>query len=358
MNRKQFTLLFVVLIVLGGAAWFVLRGRHTVATAGEAGTGGKLLGADFPVNDVAHVSIKEGTNTLDLEKKDDLWRVRQRNDYPANFSTISDLLLKLADLKVVQIEDIGASQLARMQLAPGAGTNSGVILDLKGKDDKSIKTVTLGKRHFRKAKAQQPQEFGDEGFPDGRYVQLAGDTKHVLLIGDALGSAEAKPESWLNKDFFKVERPKTISVAFPVATNSWKLARDTETGDWKLADAKGDEKLDNAKASGVSNPFSAPTFDDVVSTNAKPSDYGLDKPMVVTVETFDDFTYTVNVGVKTGENYPIHMTVTANFPKERAPAKDEKPDEKDKADKAWKDLKFKSSALWQYALELATKGFF
>ena len=29
--------------------------------------------------------------------------------------------------------------------------------------------------------------------------------------------------------------------------------------------------------------------------------------------------------------------LAANFPKERIPAKDEKPEDKDKADKAWKD---------------------
>ena len=57
----------------------------------------------------------------------------------------------------------------------------------------------------------------------------------------------------------------------------------------------------------------------------------------MTVDTFDDFTYTVKIGKKSGDDYPVAMTVAANFPKERIPAKDEKPEDKDKADKAWKD---------------------
>ncbi len=338
MNRKQFAILVVLLIVLGGAGWLVQKNRNQTGSAGEQGTGQKLLGESFPVNDVTRISIKQGTNELNLIKKDDLWRVRERNDYPANFSDITEFLLKARDLKVIQSEEVGASQLPRLQLATGQGTNSGVLLDLKNKDDKSIATVTLGKKHTRKpAQQQQSMQFGDEGFADGRYVMLAGNSKNALLISDALDNIQPKADPWLNKDFFKIERPKAIAVTFPEATNSWKLVRDTESGDWKFAQAKPDEKLDSAKVSPLSNPFSSPSFDDVVLPGSIPGGTGLDKPTIVTVDTFDDFTYTVKIGKKSGEAYPITMTVAANFPKERIPAKDEKPEDKTKADKAWAD---------------------
>src|SRR5271165_6047642 len=102
MNRKQFGILLVLLIVLGGAGWLVEQSRERAAGAGEQGIGQKLMGDAFPVNDVAVISIKQGTNELNLAKKDDLWRVRERSDYPANFSQISEFLLKLRDLKIVQ----------------------------------------------------------------------------------------------------------------------------------------------------------------------------------------------------------------------------------------------------------------
>ncbi len=41
-------------------------------------------------------------------KKDDLWRVRERNDYAANYNEISDFLLKARDLKVLRSEQVGA----------------------------------------------------------------------------------------------------------------------------------------------------------------------------------------------------------------------------------------------------------
>ena len=338
MNRKQLSLLIVLLIVLGGAGLILERGGDNSFNNPEQGAGQKLLGEAFPVNDVARISIKEGTNELNLVKQDDLWRVRERNNYPANFSEISEFLIKARDLKVVQSEQVGAPKLPYLKLAPpGQGTNSGIVLDFKNKDDKSLKTLTLGKQHVRKPTQQQAAQFGDEGFPDGRYDMFGGNAQNALLIGDPLSNIEAKPEQWLNKDFIKVERPKSIEVDFPAATNSWELVRDTETGDWKLVNAKPEEKLDSTKVPGVSNPFSAPSFNDVLPPNAKPEDSGLDKPITVTIATFDDFIYKIKVGRKSGENYPVLVSVTADFPKDRIPAKDEKPADKDKADKAWKE---------------------
>ncbi len=345
MNRKQFAILVVLLIVLGGAGWYVQMKRNLAGSAGGNGTGQKLLGESFPVNDVTHISIKQGAKEVNLVKKDDLWRVRERNDYPANFSEISEFLLKARDLKVIQSEEVGASQLPRLQLAlNGLETNSGVLLDLKNKDEKSLQTLTLGKKHMRKPAAQQQSmQFGNEAFPDGRYVMSAGNTKNALLISDPLDSIQPEPEPWLNKDFFKVERPKAIAVTFPEATNSWKLVRDTESGDWKFDQAKPDEKLDSAKVSPLSNPFAAPSFIDVILPGSFAYDTSLDNnPTVVTINTFDDLTYTVKIGKEKldktgGQDYPISVAVTADFPKERVPAKEEKPEDKTKADKAWAD---------------------
>ena len=61
-----------------------------------------------------------------------------------------------------------------------------------------------------------------------------------------------------------MEKPRSIEVTFPVATNSWKLTRETEAGEWKLADAKADEPLDLSKAAGVSNPLNSLAFTDVL----------------------------------------------------------------------------------------------
>jgi len=336
MNRNQFSLLLFLVVVLGLAGLMVYNKQNATGKSGNAAMGKKLL-PNLPINDVALIDLEKGSNHVNLEKKEGTWRVRERKDYPANYSEISDFLIKAADLKVVQSENIGPSQLGRLELVAGQGTNSALEVAFKDQNDKQIQALLLGKKHMQKSKTPSPYgELGDNGWPDGRYVQVAGNAGTVAVISDALSNIEPKPEQWLNKDFVKVEKVRSIAVVFPEPTNSWKLSRETESGDWKLADAKPAEQLDSSKTSSVSNPLSSPSFNDVDTTSST-QQLGLDKPTVVTLDTFDDFSYTLKVGQKTNDNYPLLVAVAAQLPKERTPAKDEKPEDKDKLDKQFKE---------------------
>jgi hypothetical protein len=342
MNRKQFIILVVLVVALGIAGLLLYqRNQSSWQGSGRQGAAQKLLG-DLPVNDVAAIVIKGGTNQLDLVKKDNLWRVKERDDYPANFTEISGFLLKALDLKAVQTEEIGTSQLGRYKLLPpGPATNTAVLVELRDQNGNVIKSLLLGKTHMRKSEGRPSPmgEMGDnEGFPDGRYVMVGTGAKTVAVVSDPLSNLEAKPDQWLNKDFFKVEKIRSIAVMLPVATNSWKVSRDTETAsDWKLADAKPDEKLDSTKTSGFSYALNSPSFNDVLPSDTKPEQTGLDKPTVITLDTFDNFAYTIKLGQKTNDNLPMALAVTAQLPKERTPGKDEKTEDKARLDKEFKD---------------------
>lgn len=340
MNRKQFIILAVLVVILGVWGWQRWRSQSSSWTGGGANVGQKLLG-DFAVNDVAQVSIQHGTNELLLAKKNDLWRVAQRGDYAANFSEISSLLLKLKDLKVVQTEQIGPSQLARLELA-ASGTNAPTTVAFRDASGKAIKTLVLGKKHMKSGPQSSPMdEFGGGGgWPDGRYVQVEGAADRVSLISDPLTDIEPEAGRWLNKDFFKIEKVKSVAVTFANETNSWKLVREAEGGELKFAAAKPGEELDSSKASGAGSPFAAPSFNDVV-VGATPEQTGLDKPTVVAIETFDNFTYTIKVGAKKDDNYHLTMAVSAALAKERTPAKDEKPEDKAKLDKEFAETQKK-----------------
>ena len=342
MNRKQLLILLGLVVVLG-IVGLALHKRNQTSWqgSGRQGAASKLLG-ELPVNDVASIVIKGGTNELDLVRQDNLWRVKQRNDYPANFTEISSFLLKAADLKAIQTEEIGPSQLGRYKLLPpGLATNTAVLLELRDQGGKVIKSLLLGKTHMRKSEAQPSpmgEMGGNEGFPDGRYVMVGTGAKTLAVVSDPLSNVEAKPDAWLNKDFFKVEKIRSLAVAYPAATNSWKVTRDTETAtDWKLADAKPEEKLDSSKTSGFSYALGSSSFADVLPADTKPEQVGLDKPTVVTIDTFDNFTYTLKLGQKTNDNLPMVVAVAAQIPKERTPGKDEKPEDKAKLDKEFKD---------------------
>ena len=332
MNRKQLILLVVVAAIIGLAGVMYSRKRQGEFLENSQQLGQKLL-KDFPLNEVAQIRVKQA-GEVTLSKQGDKWAVKERDNYPANESEIIDLLRKVWDLKVAQPVSTEAALLARFELlAPdkgGTAASTGTLLEFKDGAGKALGSLLLGKKHMKESPANSP--YGGGGSPDGRYVMIGADVKTVSLISDAMNNAEPKPEQWVNKEWFKIEKLKSISVLTTNSTNNWKVTRETETGEWKLADTKGDEKLDTAKTGAFGYLLSSPAFNDVV-VGAKPETTGLDKAVVATLETFDTFNYTLKIG-GTGEgDRHVQVTVSASLPKDRAPGKDEKPEDKTKLDK-------------------------
>ena len=253
MNRKQLILILLTGAVLGGIGLYLTRQKSESFVRTDKLATDKLLG-DFPVNDIVHVTLRQHTNEVNLVKGE-AWTVKERGDYAANTGDIIELARKLWDLRSAQSQKIGESQLGRMELLPPdkGGTNSATLVELKGKDGKAIRTVLLGKKSMRGGGGDP---MGGGGWPNGRWIYMPDKPGTAYLVSETFSEIEPKADRWLSKDFFKVEKIRAASATFPVETNSWKLSRETETGEWKLADAKPEEKLDSAKSSSISPPES------------------------------------------------------------------------------------------------------
>lgn len=336
MNRKQLIILILALVILGGAG-LVLRKRDQQSWDTTGSKLGEKVLPNFQVNNVSAIHIK-GDKDLDLVKKNDRWCVQERNDYPANYSQITELLFKMGDLKVAQSEPISPPDLGRMDLAdPGTGPEAATLVEFKDAQGKTLESVLLGKKHTRKA--DRPSPYGDGEFPDGRYILLKSDPSDLLTVSDPLNSVQDKPADWLNKDFFKVEKPKSIALVSTNAADSWTLTRESENSPWVLSNVKTNEVLDTNKVSSLAGTLSYPSFVDIAADQA-PAKTGLDKPTTVTITTFDGFTYTLKIGNKTPENdYDVSVDVAAEFPKETdwTGGKAEKPEDKAKIDKVYQD---------------------
>ena len=101
MKSKQLVILILLAGLLAGPVWYLKKkeSKETWSDTG-AGAGGKVI--EFPINDVATLTIQSSAGTVNLVRKDDVWIVQERADYPANFERIGSLLRKLWDLKTVQ----------------------------------------------------------------------------------------------------------------------------------------------------------------------------------------------------------------------------------------------------------------
>ena len=332
MNRKQLTLLIVLGVVLGGLGYVVYNKKQAGYERGTATESGQKVLSGVPdsaIRDVAQITLKQGASEVTLAVASGGWTVKERGGYPANFNNISELVNKLRDLKVTRAVEVGPSRLPVLKLTKADGT----LIELKDDKGKSIAALTLGAQQAAKA-AQEDSPMGGGSFPNSRYVMRGDDIKTVALVSDPL-NIETSPENWLNKDWFKVERIKSVSVVTTNATNNWKLVRETDGAEWKFAATNAMEILDGSKTGALNNLLGLASFNDVLA-DAKPDMTGLDKPVVATLETLEGFTYVVKIGKAIGDadggNHAFQMSVSANFPKERTPGKDEQPEDKKKLD--------------------------
>jgi hypothetical protein len=149
MNRKQFITLIVLGLVVGGLGLYLANKRKESFTSSSFQTGQRVV-KDFPLNDVAQLRIRQAAGEVNLARGEEGWTVKERYNYPANFSEISEFLRKVWELKPVQDVEAGASQYGRLELVSPAdnssATNSGTLVEFKDAKGSALKSIVLGKK--------------------------------------------------------------------------------------------------------------------------------------------------------------------------------------------------------------------
>ncbi len=331
MNRKQFLWLMLAVVVMCGASLALFWQDLTAYRDSGAKIGAHLL-PPMKVSDVAKLRLQDATSEVTLAAKDKVWRVEQRGGYPADFAEISGLILKLLEAKVVQSEAVGASLHGRLDLlAPvkGAKDGTGTLVELSDAAGKVLVSMVLGKVSLKKD-PMNPLPNAKDGVPAGRHILVAGKGDNVFVVSDPLEKAVARPGAWLARDFFKIDRIKTLQLAGDSST-SWKITRDEEWGQWKFAAGGG--QLDPSAAVTVNNAWSGLAFSDVILDDKT----GTDKAVTFTVITFDDLTYTVKLAPHANGDFVLRFNVAGTPPKTRKPEPNEKAEDAAKRDKEFAD---------------------
>ena len=354
MSRKQFVILLIVLGVLGAIGLGLVWQNSAAYRASGAKIGAKLL-PQLKIADVAQVRLQDAKHEVTLVRKEKSWVVQERGGYPASFQEISDLLIKLVELKVTQSEHVGASLWPRVELAdPGKGDGVGTAIEFKDAAGKPLGRLVLGKKVLKKD-PMNPLPAAKDGVPAGRYVRVDGAGDIIVVVSDPLEKAVAEPGRWLNREFFKAERIRTLAVGQGGGAPRWMIARAEEWGQWKFAAGGGD--LNPSAAVSATNKLSALTFKDVA---VDPKALAAGKPTFVVATTFDGLSYAVRLTrVAKGDDYLLGFTVTGELPKQRAAEKGEKPEEKERRDKEFSEARKrmaeriaaeKALAKWTYVI--------
>jgi hypothetical protein len=305
LNARVAAVLLVLLVVLGGTALIYQR-EDRQRRPSNAASLGQVLFKDLKAADIASIRIAEAKNVLTLERKDERWTLAERGGFPADFARVREFVLKAIELKAGQSEPIGEKDRARLNL-----DDSGTQIDFRGAGGKPLGTLIIGKKYFKREVENPAKAIGD-----GRFVLQPADPKIVYLVADPLIQATAKTGEWIERAAFQAEKVKTLEVKFPEG-GGYRIERNADNADWKLAGSKPGEKLDISKANAASYSLSLLDLADILPNDTK--DTGLDKPAEITAVTLDGLTYSIKVGKLQGDNYFTTFTSSGTI----------KPDAKD-----------------------------
>ena len=336
MNRRQFFIALAALAVLAALGAAVVLSERSAWTAADSRAGQKAI-AGLRLSEVAEIAIVDPAGELHLVRGESGWSVRERAGFAAETDRIAALLVKLAELKIIQSEPLPASQRARLELLEPKGkvAGAGTLIELKDAKGGSLGRLLLGKKIVKSSPVASLSR--GEAEATGRYLVAGGEAGTVLAVGEPLTEVESKPEQWLVKDLLRADGAKSISSSKD-GKQRWSVARETESADWKFAGSK--ERPDLQKATDLASSLGWVNLVDVVAEPAK-ADTGLDHAIVIKADTFDGLSYVLRVGKQVGDNYYVKVAVAGEPRKTRAPAKGEKAEDKAKNDKEFEERRKK-----------------
>jgi hypothetical protein len=295
MSARIALILVLLLAVLGGGA-LLYQHQESSRRPDNVGTLGQTLLKDLKVADVKSIRIVEPKATLTLSQKDAGWVIAERADFPADFSRVRDFMVKAISLKVGQSEPIGDKDRARLNL-----DESGTQVEFLAGDGKPLGKLTVGRKYFKR-EVDNP----DKAAADGRFLAVPAEPKTAYLVSDPLPQATTRTAEWIDKASFQVEKVKTLEVRFPDG-GGWRIERDGDNAEWRLAAQRPGEKLETTRANAASYSLSLLELADVAPKDAK-----LEDPTLVEATTLDGLAYSLKVGRLQGDNYPVSFSSTGN----------------------------------------------
>lgn len=339
---KKILILLIILGGLIGAAVLYQKQQNAVLnTAASRGVKvrDKLL-PDLDITAVKQIRLKDAKSEVNVKISADRKsaKVLERGGYAASLDRINTALSELYEQRIASKQQVGKTAWAEIHVQPpGEGTEGiGTQIELIGEEGKILESLILGDQ-ISTAGGRSSTQF-DGGAQ--RFIRIPNDGDTIWVVSNTFFDMEPKPESWLDKDFFDVQKIKEVTVTPTEAVEGWKVGRPDEvTQEFKLLDAKVGEGLDGSKLT-LTSLLSTPTFNDVVPKDK--TEEVMKGAVSAKILTFDGFTYDVKVAKQSkdgSDRYYISFTVSADIPKERPPVKDEKEEDKKKADEAFASRK-------------------
>jgi uncharacterized protein DUF4340 len=151
------------------------------------------------LGDVASVTVSHDNATMTFIRHGDSWLVSEKGNYPANTAKISQLVLAMADLTLVEAKTQKPDLYPRLELDdPDKGKSAQI--SVKDKAGGIIAQGIVGKRRYDRLGAGN----------DGVYLRKPGETQAWLARGTLDPSGD--PASWLDRQIIDISEKKIAKV--------------------------------------------------------------------------------------------------------------------------------------------------
>ena len=170
---------------------------HTRADSWSSGgaTGLKLLPTlQRDMSRLSTITIKQGTQSITLERKGEAWSVKDRGGYPVQGERVRALLLRLADAELVDRKTRNPDRFAMLELADIGGAEAKSRL-LALADDKArpLAELLIGKRSVEQFAAGK----------GGTYIRKPGDRETWLVNAEI--DINPAVNTWVDTTVFEAQ---------------------------------------------------------------------------------------------------------------------------------------------------------
>ena len=277
-----------ILILASIAVIFIIATLFSEPTDIEiSGAGDKVFPELLPkVNDITYIKIQTNKDTLTLTKDQDLWTVKENDNYPAAINKVRELVLGVGNLERVEPKTKKPDNYARIGLQDitEEGATSTQITMIAG-SDKKMADLIIG--NSKPAKGDETQK--------SYYIRTIDDPQSWLANGKLPEKWE--PKDWLDIDIIELKRERIQQVK--VSHQDGELVyihRDNpNVRDFTLDSLQAGEQVTAPyEVNNIATTFTKMTFDDVVSAaNAGISDKAVYSAVLTTFDgleiTFEPF---------------------------------------------------------------------
>ncbi len=273
MNPRTTTILgWLTLVAVLVAIWLVL---------GEEQPPTEKPGRLWPdlaahINDAAALAISHEGRTLHLERDGEIWRIREKEGYPADDTKVRRFLTSLVRTEILALKTRRKEDYARLDLE-GPQAAHVVVADAGGK---AIVDAYIGKREF-KFRARRFETF----------LRKADDPQVYLVTG--IEEPKAEPKPWYPDSILAIDFSRIAAIRVRHADGeTLTISRGALGEDFKLAEMGNDEVFKGYRPlDHIANAFSYVAIEDVRRDDGGAAGDPVGR---VELETFDGLLVTID----------------------------------------------------------------